>query len=108
MVRFSWLVTVFMLAFSAIVAAASEPEATSGAARFTRTVDAFEPANDRRAAQAPLPPIDVNDGDDEESFIPQSHVVPWRSAVARRVSPCGETIRPSLGHPPGIDDPPRS
>jgi hypothetical protein len=108
MVRLSWLVTVLLLALCAIgAAAASEPEAT-GTARFSRAADAFEPADDRRAAQAPLAPIDVNDGDDEESFIPQSHVVPWRSGVARRVSPCGETIRPSLGHPPGIDDPPRS
>jgi len=109
MVRLSWLVTVLLLAFGAIVAAAdSDREATSGAARFTRTADAFERADDRHSAQAPLPPIDVNDGDDEESFAPQFHVVPWQSAALGRVSPCGESIRPSLGHPPGIDDPPRS
>jgi hypothetical protein len=107
------LATLLLFAYGSILAVASANARASvpGENLCANGADAFEPAQDPRQAEAPLPPTDVNDDDDDdeqEVFTEQSHVVPWRCPVALRTTSEHETIRPSLGHPPGIDDPPRS
>jgi hypothetical protein len=113
-VRFLGLIAMLLVfAYGAVLAAGAAIARPSvpGEAFGSSGVVAVEPADDRPEAQSPLPPTDINDDDDDddqEVFTEQSRVVPWRFPVALRTPPPSETIRPSLGHPPGIDDPPRS
>ncbi len=102
----------FAFAFGALVAGGSTRAAAPGESWRAIGVNAFEADDDRREAQTPLAPTDVDDDDDDdgdqEAFPAPSHVAPWRWPLALHVTPRSETIRPSLGHPRGIDDPPRS
>jgi hypothetical protein len=109
------LATLLLFAYGSVLAAGSAiaRSGVPGEATLANATDSFEPGEERRQAQAPLPPTDVNDdddddGDDQEVFTEQTRVVPWQCPIALRASPQPETIRPSLGHPRGIDDPPRS
>jgi hypothetical protein len=107
------LATLLLFAYGSIVAMASTSARSSvpSMASLASSIDAIGPDEDRRQAQSPLPPTDVNDDDDDdeqEVFTEQTQVVSWRCPVALRTTPQAETIRPSLGHPRGIDDPPRS
>jgi hypothetical protein len=112
-VRFLGLIAMLLVfAYGAVLAAGAaiaRPSAP-GESWCSNGVVAVEPGDDHPEAQPPLPPTDVNDDDDDEQevFTEQSRVVSWHFPVALRTPPPSETIRPSLGHPRGIDDPPRS
>jgi hypothetical protein len=109
------IVALLVFAYGAVLAsaAASARPGVPGDAWRPSGVTAVEAPDDSPAAQAPLAPTDVDDDDDDddddqEAFTEPSRVVPWRFPVTLRTAPPSETIRPSLGHPRGIDDPPRS
>jgi hypothetical protein len=97
------------LAYAAIGSAASANVACeSGSHGCALGTDAFEPGDDRREAETPLSPTDVDDDDDEqEVFTQPSHVVPCGGRTTHCGESTGETLQPSLGHQRGIDDPPR-
>jgi hypothetical protein len=100
------------LAWSAVVAAGSS-ETLASCSTGAAAVDALESAGDERETPPPLPPTDVDDdddddNDDQEVFTHEAHFVATRMPIARSATQSDETLRPSLGHPRGIDDPPRS
>jgi hypothetical protein len=100
------------LAWGAVLAGSPDPSVAafgSGSAG----IDAFETAGDDRDAPPSEAPADVNDdddddNDDQEAFTHEAYIVATRAPIVRCTTPDVETIRPSLGHPRGIDDPPRS
>jgi hypothetical protein len=110
--RFLALVaTLLVLAYGAIVwgAGARAPGASADYDRCATEEKAFEPCDDGDEAEAPVPPADLDndDDDDEEVFTQPSQVVPLGCRTTNRTEVSRETIQPSLGHPRGIDDPPR-
>jgi hypothetical protein len=111
-VRFFGLLTLLLLFAYGTVVAASAYVGVPGAGWGRGAEDAFEPAEEQNETEAQLSLANVDDDDDDdddqEVVAAASLVVPWRSVVAFRAVPDPETIRPSLGHPRGIDDPPRS
>ena len=111
MARFLGILAALLLFAYGSVLAASARAVVPGEVFGSSGADAFEPADERREAPAPLAPTDITDDDDDdeqEASSERSHVVPWRCPIALETTPQSETIRPSLGHPRGIDDPPRS
>jgi hypothetical protein len=100
-----------MLAYSAIVWGAGERAPNAGYDRSAEEEKGFEPCDDRNEAEAPVPPADLDDDDDDddddEVLTQPSQIVPLGYRTANRTELCRETIQPSLGHPRGIDDPPR-
>ena len=81
--------------------------------RGLASTDAFEAPSDASEHVTPLSAPDLgNDDDDDDAdqefLVEPSGVVAIRLAVYAGPIAQNETIRPSLGHPPGIDDPPRS
>ena len=115
MIRLLGLVaTLLAIAYGAILADGVVNARCAVPSYLSAIGNAFEPADDRREAEAPLSPTDLNDDDDsndddnQEFFAEQPRVVASRYPVVRRASHDSETIRPALGHPPGIYDPPRS
>jgi hypothetical protein len=106
-----------LLAIAMIAIGAGAMTEGSSRARFDdrgpATTAAFEPTSDRGSSQNPVSAPDPGDDDDDndddqEVAIQPSLVVAHRSFVSTSPVSENETIRPSLGHPPGIDDPPRS
>jgi hypothetical protein len=111
--RFLALVaTLLMLAYGAIVWAAGASAPGAGAGNDDRCATeerAFQPCEDHHEADAPVPPADLDNDDDdnEEVFTQPSQIVPLGCRTTNRAEVSRETIQPSLGHPRGIDDPPR-
>jgi hypothetical protein len=104
------LLAIAMLAIGVTGMARGAPRPPSAGYGFAST-DGFEPASDTASHEAPTPapePGDDDDDDDQELAIEPSVVVALRSADSACPPAQNETIRPSLGHPRGIDDPPRS
>ena len=99
------------IAFGAILAggAKSARAAVADEAFCAGSAAALAIGDDQAETESP-PPIELNDDDDdedEEVSAEPARAVPIIAPSLRRAAPKRETIRSSLGHPRGIDDPPR-
>jgi len=107
------LVLVLCFAYGTVISAASANAPRGGApyGACSSVATAVEPDGDPRNAPCPFAPADIDDddgGDDErEAFTQPSHVVLRVCRTTRSLTTYSETIQSSLGHPRGIDDPPR-
>jgi hypothetical protein len=114
MARAFGLFTVLLaIAMTAIFGTAQASPTCPFEGRGLASTDAFEAPSDASQHAAPLSAPDLGDDDDDddadqELLVEPSSVVAIRSAIDAGPIAQNETIRPSPGHPPGIDDPPRS